>query len=162
MTNDDKYSIKTLCSNCMHQSCCTGFDSAVVFPEDLVNFQNNDKATDEFLEDVVIAGKTLKQIRKKQSHECIFWSGKCEIYAFRPLDCRLFPFDIDMIDGEFYWILYACNTDTNWKWTEDYLQKLEADPMLHKRRDYFEIFAKGPYSEPERMPYTVLRKVRFD
>jgi len=73
----------------------------------------------------------------------------------------LFPFDIDMIDGEFYWIVYSCNKDSDWKWTDEYLQRFERDPMLYKKIDYLEILDDAPYSGPEKMPYTVLRKVMF-
>lgn len=132
-----------------------------MFEEDLVKLEANKKDSQEYLEDVVIAGRKMKQLRKNSSNHCIFWNGKCEIYDFRPLDCRLFPFDLDIIDGEFYWIVYSCNKDSNWKWTEDYLQQLEHNPILYKKLHYLEIFAQAPYSEPDKMPYTVLRKVIF-
>jgi len=161
LSDSDENSIKTLCSSCSHQACCTGFDSAIVFPEDLVKLTEIKKANNEYLQDVIIAGKMVKQIRKNQLNQCIFWNGKCEIYEHRPLDCRLFPFDIDVIDNEFYWIVYSCNKDSDWKWTEEYLQHLERNPTLHQRLDYLAILNAAPYSEPEKMPFTVLRKVVF-
>lgn len=161
MENNDQNSIKALCSNCNHQTCCTGFDSPVVFPEDLINLAQIQKTSEEYFEEVIIAGMKVKLIRKNSSNHCIFWNNKCEIYDFRPLDCRLFPFDIDMIDNEFYWILYSCNKDSDWKWTEEYLQQLECNPILNERFDYLNILNNSPYSEPEKMPFVVLRKVKF-
>jgi Fe-S-cluster containining protein len=161
LANDDKYSIKTLCSSCTHQSCCTGYESPTVLPEDVSVLKQIGKDTTEFLTDVTIEGLKIKKIRKNSSQQCIFWNGKCEIYDFRPLDCRLFPFDIDYIDGEYYWIVYSCNKDSDWKWTEEHLQRFERDPMLHKRIDYLEILCEGPYPDPEKIPYVVLRKVMF-
>lgn len=35
-----------------------------------------------------------------------FVDGKCSIYNIRPYDCRLFPYDIKKIDGEYFLVLY--------------------------------------------------------
>jgi Fe-S-cluster containining protein len=161
LSEDDKYSIKKLCSSCTHQQCCTGFDAPIVFPEDRARLEQNDKATSEYLEDVIIVGTKLEQIRKKPTGECVFWNNKCEIYDYRPFDCRIFPFDIDYIDGEFYWIVYSCNKDSDWHWAEEHLRHLEQDPMWQGRKEYLMIFNEAPYSYPEKVPYTVLRKVNF-
>jgi Fe-S-cluster containining protein len=38
---------------------------------------------------------------------CYFYrDGQCGIYAARPFDCRMFPFDIIENAGRFYWIAY--------------------------------------------------------
>ena len=132
-----------------------------MFAEDLTILEKNGKAGPEFLEDVTVVGTKLKQIRKKPTGQCIFWNGKCEIYDHRPFDCRIFPFDIDYIDGEFYWIVYSCNKDSDWTWAEEHLRQLEQDPMWKNRKEYLMIFNEAPYSYPEEMPYTVIRKVNF-
>ena len=161
MSNDDKYSIKKLCSSCNHQQCCTGFDAPIVFPEDFARLEKNGKATPEYLENTTIAGTRLMQIRKKPDGQCVFWNNGCQIYEHRPFDCRIFPFDVDYIDGEFYWIVYSCNKDADWKWAEEHLRRLEQDPMWKNRKDYLMIFNEAPYSYPEKVPYTVIRKVNF-
>jgi len=55
-------------------------------------------------------GETGEKIRSLRSNgnQCIFYKEhRCSIYAFRPFDCRIFPFDIfENSDGSFYWILY--------------------------------------------------------
>lgn len=38
--------------------------------------------------------------------KCIFYNNGCTIYNNRPLDCRLFPFDLKKIDGRYYLVLY--------------------------------------------------------
>lgn len=49
---------------------------------------------------------SLKTIKREQ---CVFFnhnSGKCEIYSLRPIDCRLFPLDIKMINNNLYWAFF--------------------------------------------------------
>lgn len=37
---------------------------------------------------------------------CLFSNSKCSIYANRPIDCRMFPFDFKEIEGEYCVIYY--------------------------------------------------------
>ncbi len=39
-------------------------------------------------------------------NNCIFYNEVCTIYDNRPLDCRLFPFDLKKIDEKYYLVLY--------------------------------------------------------
>ena len=44
-----------------------------------------------------------------ESNGCVFFNrddGKCQIYSFRPMDCRLFPLDIEVKDFNYYWALF--------------------------------------------------------
>jgi Fe-S-cluster containining protein len=45
---------------------------------------------------------------KTANNRCVFYQkGYCSVYAHRPLDCRIFPFDIiENANQEFYWIVY--------------------------------------------------------
>ncbi len=44
---------------------------------------------------------------KRGNNCCYFYkNGRCAIYAVRPFDCKIFPFDIIEHDDEFYWIVY--------------------------------------------------------
>lgn len=55
------------------------------------------------------SGQTFYQMRAAQNGKCIFYceeTKKCRIYEHRPLDCRLYPLDIDIQDGRFVWIAY--------------------------------------------------------
>ena len=54
--------------------------------------------------------KALYQM-KKQNQKCYFYrNNKCNIYDIRPIDCRIFPYDIKLEkDGCFYLIYYITN-----------------------------------------------------
>lgn len=60
---------------------------------------------------------------------CMFFNKnnkKCNIYAIRPVDCQLFPFDIHKIKGKFYWVIWKIPcTITNKKNKEKYLKFFE-------------------------------------
>ena len=49
----------------------------------------------------------FRQIRSEDG--CTFFvGGRCQIYADRPIDCRLFPVDIrEQDDGTLIWIVYT-------------------------------------------------------
>lgn len=52
--------------------------------------------------------KLIKLMRFKNG-ACMFFdqgTGRCRIYESRPLDCQLFPLDIDFQNGEYRWIFY--------------------------------------------------------
>lgn len=38
---------------------------------------------------------------------CKSYKEKCNVYHNRPIDCRLFPFDIHKMDEKFYWIIWV-------------------------------------------------------
>ena len=89
----------------------------------------------------------------------------CSIYENRPFDCRAYPCDICLIDGKYYWIVYSCNSDSDWQWSENYLQALEKDMELNKIFNDIETFANNtelilPH-ESEKTPYTILREVKY-
>ncbi len=46
---------------------------------------------------------------KDKDDGCIFYkNGACTVYNFRPLDCKIFPFDIiEDVSGSFFWIVYT-------------------------------------------------------
>ncbi|MGI0065908.1 MAG: YkgJ family cysteine cluster protein [Nitrosotalea sp.] len=123
-----------LCSNCTHQGCCTNFAAPLVFENDLENLRQINKAADNYIKDIQINNHNLKTIRKKDgTNNCIFWDNdikKCGIYKNRPFDCSLYPFDIHFINGKYRWVVYSCNPQSNWNWTEDYLKTFESDPRF--------------------------------
>jgi uncharacterized cysteine cluster protein YcgN (CxxCxxCC family) len=56
-------------------------------------------------------GVRYRSLRLKDDGSCIFFDdklGRCGVYDYRPLDCRLFPLDITLIDGQYHWICYDC------------------------------------------------------
>jgi hypothetical protein len=75
----------------------------------------------------------------------------------------MFPFDIVKIKEEYRWIIFSCNPESNWKWTEEYLDKLERDPSfieIMKNIETFHHTLETKFSEGHTLPYTVLRKIK--
>lgn len=59
-----------------------------------------------------ITGNTFYKMKIKPNSGCIFFDqngGKCEVHAYRPMDCRLFPLDIEFLNGRYYWALFRYN-----------------------------------------------------
>ena len=161
---NDKFALKELCKTCSHTSCCTGFDSPFLFENDVKNLIKIGKS--KFIEEIKVANLKVKSIKKKpDSTNCVFWDEvkkTCEIYENRPFDCRMFPFDIMKVKGEIVWILFSCNSESNWEWTEEHLKKLEEDPnfqVIMKNMDIFQHTLETEFSKEHHLPYTVLRKV---
>ena len=158
--------MKELCDSCDHMSCCTGFDAPFLFDEDIKKLKDIKKASEEFIEEIRVADTTVKSLKKKKdSTNCVFWdsdSKNCTIYDHRPFDCKMFPFDIMKIDGEYRWIVFTCNINSDWEWSEKYLDKLEQDPSFDdiiKNMDIFHHTLETDFSEDHPLPYVVLRKI---
>jgi hypothetical protein len=140
-----------------------------VFSSDYDDLKSIGKATDEFLHDRNVNGNIIKAInKKKNSNICVFWDEKnknCSIYNQRPFDCRAYPFDILKIDGKYHWIVYSCNPQSDWKWTESHLQMLEGDKAFSEVMEKIEIFSGNTglilAEESKKTPYAVLRQVRY-
>ena len=162
-------SFKKLCDSCQHQGCCTNSSVPLVFPHDLNALKSIGKSGNEYLQQVTIKNKKVFALKKKNnSNVCVFWDEDkkmCSIYENRPFDCRAYPFDICLINGKYHWIVYSCNPDSDWHWSENYLQALEKDMELNEIFDNIETFANNtelilPH-ESEKTPYTVLREVNI-
>ena len=165
--SQDKFSYSNLCESCTHKSCCTDFAEPLLFPSDISKLEQIGKFNSYFIDEMQIDGKSIKIIKRKDNtNSCVFWDEKkkvCGIYENRPYDCRMFPFDIDLVDGEFYWIIYSCNPKSDWSWTEQHLQKLENDPqfddiLLHM--EYFKLTSLNYVDITKEPPSVVLRKVK--
>ena len=164
--NSKKFEMKELCESCNKISCCTGFDAPFLFKNDIKKLEKIGKSWDKFFRDVRVADIFVKSLKKKEnSTNCIFWdekTSKCTIYEQRPFDCKMFPFDIMKVKGEYRWIIFSCNPESNWKWTEEYLDKLERDPSFIEIMENIETFhhtLETEFSKEHTLPYTVLRKI---
>ncbi|MGQ0375925.1 MAG: YkgJ family cysteine cluster protein [Nitrososphaerota archaeon] len=167
----DRYSISSLCSSCKKLSCCTDFFPPLLYPSDLARLQNAGKSEDDFLKNIIVNGTTIKTIRKKEnSTTCMFWDEEkrlCSIYNNRPFDCKMFPFDIGWTDNEYHWIVYSCNPDSDWTWTEQYLQKLESEPQfseIMQNNEAIRVTSDNVeyLADIEEPPYAILRKVNWN
>ena len=161
-------SFEKLCSSCQHQNCCTDSQEPILFANDLFNLTSIGKDTEDFIQTISVNGTNIKAIRKKQdSSQCIFWdnsTSKCSIYENRPFDCKAYPFDILLVDGKYHWIVYSCNDDSDWQWSEEFLQALESDVSFKDVLNNIEIFANNTQRilplESKKTPYKILREVR--
>lgn len=142
--NNDSFSYKNLCSTCK-KTCCETVDCPPVFSTDLKRLEKIGKSSDEYLKTIKLADdKYLTQIKKKpNTNHCIFYDNEkkcCTIYEHRPLDCRMYPFDVEVINGEPWWIVYSCNPNSDWSWTEEHLQKFEQDPEFEELMQKIELY----------------------
>ncbi len=159
----------TLCGKCNHKNCCTDSAVPLVFSKDLEKIKKKDSLYANNIKTVKINGINIDAIKKKDnSLECIYWDvnlGGCKIYESRPIDCRLYPFDIMLVDNSYHWIVYSCNPDSDWSWSEDHLQNLENDDGfddLMKNIAFFSEHTKMILpKESIKTEYTVLRKINW-
>jgi len=154
-----------LCSSCHAKTCCS---------DHLPPFVSNDefKKIQEFTgsDDFVTLREINNELKyimktKRNSDECIFFDSEkgCSIYQIRPFDCKIFPFDIYKINGEYTWIVYACNPNSNWKWTESILESFESEWLTSKTIDELEYFTNNERLDQsgKAFGYEILRKVKF-
>jgi len=139
---------KKLCDNCTQQGCCTSSASPLLFQDDLEKLRNTGKSEEEYIQYIEIKGKKFKALKKKRnSNICIFWDEekeKCSVYDKRPFECRAFPFSLELVDDKCYWTIYSCNPDSDWKWSEDYLQNLEKEIGFKQIMENIEYFNEHP------------------
>lgn len=103
------------CSECVkvNRKCCCAnedVDMPILLPFEVDNIC---KAKGILATDFCEGGtQNIHQMKRKKIdgtdlQGCYFYNGdKCTIYEQRPIDCRLFPFDIAFIDGEYQLIHY--------------------------------------------------------
>jgi len=162
-------SFNTLCDSCKHCGCCTNSAVPLVFSHDFEDLKSIGKASNEFLKEITVFGKKIRAIKKKNdSNSCIFWDEQkraCSIYDKRPFDCRAYPFDIHLVNGKYCWIVYSCNPESNWTWSEEYLQFLENDKQFNEIMEEIEVFAGHTKmilpQESQKTSFTILREVRY-
>ena len=162
-------SFNKLCDSCEHKGCCTSFASPLLFSHDLEDLKDIGKDSEEFVKEIKINGRNAKTLKKKDnSNICVFWDeviGKCSIYKNRPFDCRAYPFDIYFIDGKYHWIVYSCNPESEWQWTEKYLQMLENDKQFNEVMENIDVYSDltqiNKLEKSKQYPFTVLRSVRY-
>lgn len=110
-----------LCSGCVKKdaTCCcdTNVDSPMLLPNE-VNLIAKEKKLDKnkFCKEIDFSKKyndfslkTLYQMRRgKDKKSCYFYqNNECTIYNIRPIDCRIFPYDIKLEkDGNYYLVYY--------------------------------------------------------
>lgn len=168
-THDKRGSYKNLCGTCQTNDCCTSFASPLLFPTDIKKLKEIDRYNDEYVKTVKINEKSMETIKKKKdSNQCIFWDAsnrKCSIYKNRPFDCMIYPFDIFKIDGKYFWIVYTCNPQSNWKWSESYLQIFENSEEFADILENIETYSHIDSELRKKIDttnYCIIREVNFN
>ena len=102
------------CQRCQTKHCCTklGVDGpigrAVLTPSEKIRIERETGLrAEDFSEPAMDTGSQCSVIVARPDGRCRFLNGEkmCAIYQWRPADCRLFPFEIAMIDGDYYWVV---------------------------------------------------------
>ncbi|HXX05331.1 MAG TPA: YkgJ family cysteine cluster protein, partial [Candidatus Bathyarchaeia archaeon] len=128
-----------------------------------------EKDGNEYTKEVMIEGQKVRVIRKKSnSNMCIFWDDnnkKCSIYNNRPFDCVMYPFDIYLINGRYHWVIYSCNPESGWQWTEEHMKMLENHPqfieIISNIEAYSNLHEINNLTKLDQLSYTILREVNF-
>ena len=110
-----------LCHKCVNAraTCCSNpaVDSPMILPREAMEIARmTGKEISDFAKLVDFASmhndnalKSMYQMkRQKNSNACYFYRDcKCTIYDIRPIDCRIFPYDIKLEnDGNYYLVYY--------------------------------------------------------
>lgn len=96
------------CSGCQNKmpECCTSFiniDDALMTINELKLIKQKTGLKD-FYQEVT---KRLYKIKNNEAGHCLFYiDNKCQIYDYRPIDCRLYPFGIINKDNNYYLVAY--------------------------------------------------------
>lgn len=99
-------------------------------------------------------------------HPCVFLKNElCEIHENRPIDCRLYPFDILKINDDFFWIFWK-NPCPILKKTREELELFLIEhekKLLNQYKDYIAEYSKFKFEELiKRNEFVILRKIIFE
>lgn len=118
---DNSLGTFNLCSNCVgkNSTCCcdTDVDSPMILPNEVEVISKKMKIEKESFSNRVDLAKinndySLKDLyqmkRDEKTNSCVFYkNNQCTIYDIRPIDCRIFPYDIKLeSDGNYYLVYY--------------------------------------------------------
>ena len=117
-------------------------------------------------EELVTLG--VKKITRQPNGACMFLkNGVCSVYSQRPLECRIFPFDIELTGNKFMWILWEIcpvhtllSIDKSIPYFENELLTQYPEEYLYKYVDHHKTTSPG--SKYENCTYRVLKQVHRD
>ena len=105
-----------------------------------------------------------EQFNKTQLCPFLMDDGLCLIQESKPVDCRLFPFDIIKLDGKFYWIIRNINCLISCERLrfEDYLNGLE-EKLIPGFSPYLDDYSSFRLDELCcKYSYEIIREVRVN
>ncbi len=109
-----------------------------------------------------LAALGVSAIGRKPDDTCIFLENSlCSVYDKRPLECRIFPFDIHDIDGDLMWVLWdVCPAGAQLD-IEQSISYLEKTLLPRYSRDYVDAYmAYHSVNEPEKYQDLTVTKIR--
>lgn len=114
---------------------------------------------------IFVTPEEKKRFPEINKHPCIFFNKKelCDINSTKPVDCKLFPFDVMEINGNFFWMVWQvnCPVSNNKDKFEEYLKKHEQEsvPKLKKYIKEYSDFRNEEFLR--KYKYKILRRVKF-
>lgn len=135
MSENKRPSPCATCTSANH--CCSQISPVGPIPPPFVFKRESERLRLQFgdcIDDFSESGESVRlQTLKVGALGCIFSErGRCTIYASRPLDCRLFPFDVrEDATGRLVWIMY----------TEPCAQPVDVDAELERACTLLERFS---------------------
>lgn len=143
------------CTDCKKEkNCCCGFniiDLPILSNEEYNLLINNLK----------LEKKNFVQLKDgcynlmAKNGVCPFYKNKCTIYKYRPNDCKLFPFDIKLINNKYYLVLYklACYNQI------DMLNE-DVDDIVNSIKPYIVAFTERDLNlKMEMLDYTIIKEI---
>lgn len=145
------------CNNCnLSGRCCTSFNEInvpVLNMEEILKIMEK-TCRDDFYEEV--DNKAL--LLKTEDSHCVFYKdGKCDIYDYRPVDCRLFPFDIIKKDCNYYLILYLLDCMNSEKII---MEAGNLDVLVDSIKPWIDEFTDDMnYTKMKKLKYKVIKQI---
>ncbi len=148
------YDVCNYCSN--GGRCCSSFDrinAPVLNNEEMIKIREILNSNN-FYE---IVDKKI-YIMKLNNNKCIFWrNGRCSIYKNRPLDCRLYPFDIIKKDSKYYLVLYQLDCISDYKIVEDFNC---IDNLIDEIKPWIEAYIDDRnYTKMKKLKYRIIKLI---
>ena len=129
------------CSQCnIKKNCCTNFediDNPIISSLEKELIQQATKCNDEIF--VKIEGdcyniNTINGV-------CSFYKNGCAIYNIRPNDCKMYPYDIRIVDEKCYLIRYKLNC------LKDCVVNEDVDEIVEGIKPYMQTYVNKKYNQ---------------
>ena len=155
------------CGSCAaNNNCCVrtrhGFGQVANPPllphEEVVIAAHTGLRIEDFAEPTVPSGNGVAI--KREGEGCYFYQGgRCAIYAKRPFDCRIFPFDIIERQGDLFWIVYTSLCPINFDSDRYLASAKQALRDSDVQRTDLITFTRHGREEMSRHPFKILEKL---
>jgi len=145
------------CTNCSEKiNCCESFNklnSPTLSIDEVNNIKENYTDFFDKIDDNTYVIKTI-------NNKCFFYkNNRCQIYDKRPLDCRLYPFDIIEKENKYYLILYKlkCNSKN------DYINDLkDIDIIVNQIKPWIKEFTNSyNFTKMKNQEYIIIKEINL-